>query len=78
MKNVKIYTTQTCHYCKDVKNFLDENKIPYTTLDVGKNLEARKEMVELSGQMGVPVTIIGEKIVIGFDKDNLKEALGLK
>lgn len=78
MKNVKIYTTEKCRYCKDVKNFLDENKIPYTTVGVGIDLEARKEMIELSGQMGVPVTVIDNEVIVGFNKSKLKEILNIK
>lgn len=77
-KNVKIYSTKTCHFCKDVKNFLTENKIEYQTIDVGESLSDRKDMIELSGQMGVPVTVINDKVIVGFNKDALKKALDIK
>ncbi len=75
MKTIKVYTTKTCHFCKDVKNLLDEKKVSYTTVDVGEDTKARKEMVELSGQMGVPVTIINGTVIVGFNKSKLEEAL---
>lgn len=74
----KVYTTKTCHFCKDVKNFLDENNIPYQTIDVGESASDRKDMIELSGQMGVPVTVINDKVIVGFNKESLKAALGIK
>lgn len=78
MKTVKVYTTKTCRYCKDVKNFLDENNIEYQTVDVGDSVSDRKDMIELSGQMGVPVTIINDKVIVGFNKESLKSALDIK
>lgn len=78
MKTIKVYTTKTCHFCKEVKNFLDENKIEYQTIDVGESVSDRKDMIELSGQMGVPVIVINDKVIVGFNKDSLKSALNIK
>lgn len=72
-----IYTTPTCHYCSDVKDFLNEHGFKYEVKDVAKDLGARQEMKEKSGQLGVPVTIIEDKIIVGFDKDSLGVALKL-
>ncbi len=77
MKKVTIYSTPTCHYCKDVKEFLKENGVVFEEFDVAANLEKRKEMVDKSGQMGVPVTDIEGKIIVGFDRDALKSALSI-
>lgn len=77
MKNVTIYTTQTCGYCKMAKDFFATNNIPYTEHNVGTDLEKRKEMIEKSGQMGVPVIFVGDDMVVGFDKSRLSELLGL-
>jgi len=76
-KEVKVYTTSTCPYCKKTKAFLDENNVSYENYDVGTDEAKRNEMMDKSGQMGVPVLDIGGKIIIGFDKDAIKEALGL-
>jgi len=80
-KPVTIYSTQTCSYCKATKAFLQEKNIPYTEFDVGANKEKAKEMIERSGQMGVPVIVVGtgaeEQLIVGFDQPRLTEALGL-
>lgn len=77
MKNVTIYTTQTCGYCKMAKDFFVEKGVAYTEHNVGVDLEKRKEMIEKSGQMGVPVIDIDGELVVGFDKNRLSELLGL-
>lgn len=75
--NVTIYTTPTCHFCHAAKEFLNENKITYTEKNISTDQEALKEMVEKSGQMGVPVINVDDKYLIGFDKSALKELLDL-
>jgi glutaredoxin-like YruB-family protein len=77
MKNVTIYSTPTCHYCHSAKDFFEENKIPYTEHNVLTDLEKRQEMMDKSGQMGVPVISIGDKIVVGFDQAEVSELLGI-
>ncbi|MDP2921039.1 MAG: glutaredoxin domain-containing protein [Candidatus Omnitrophota bacterium] len=77
MPNVKLYSTSTCHYCAMAKEFLKKNNIQYENLDVGMNREAGKEMVNKSGQMGVPVLDIDGEIIVGFDKDAISKALDL-
>ncbi len=77
MKNVIVYGTEACVYCKMVKDFFRENKIEYTEKDVYMDEEARGEMTKLTGQSGVPVVVIGDSVVIGFDKPKIKELLGL-
>jgi len=78
MANIKIYSTPTCPWCKKAKAYLDEKGIAYTSVDVSSDDVAQKEMIEKSGQMGVPVIDIDGKIVIGFDKKKIDEILGLK
>lgn len=75
MSKVTIYSTPTCHYCKDVKEFLKENNVAYEEFDVASNMEKRKEMVDKSGQLGVPVTDIDGSIIVGFDREALTTAL---
>ncbi len=77
MKEVTIYTTPTCGYCKMAKDFFTENNVQYADYNVGTDLEKRKEMIEKSGQMGVPVIFVGDDMVVGFDKARLSELLGL-
>lgn len=76
-RDIKIYSTPTCSYCKMAKQYLRENNIAFSDVDVSLDQEAANEMVEKSGQMGVPVIDIGGKIIIGFDKDEIKKTLGL-
>ncbi len=75
MTNVKIYTTPTCVYCKSAKEFLRKNKIKFEEIDVSKNQKSAKEMIEKSGQLGVPVIDISGQIIIGFDQEKLEELL---
>jgi glutaredoxin len=77
MKKVIIYSTPSCHFCNLAKDFFDENKIKYTVYDVLTDLEKRKEMVEKSGQMGVPVILIDGEVVKGFIEEEIREKLGM-
>lgn len=76
-KEVTIYSTPTCHFCHMAKDFFDANKVKYTDHNVATDIEKRKEMVEKSGQMGVPVIVIGDELTIGFDEDRLRQLLAL-
>lgn len=77
MSKVSIYTTPTCHYCGEVKAFLKSKNISYDEFNVATDLEKRKEMVDKSGQLGVPVTMIDDKIIVGYDVEALTSALGI-
>lgn len=77
MKNVSIYTTPSCTYCKMSKDFFTQNNVQYTEYNVATDLEKRKEMIEKSGQMGVPVIFVDSEMVIGFNKAKLMQLLGL-
>ncbi len=77
-KNVKVYSTSTCPWCIRVKQFLKDNNIVFEDYDVGSNQAKADEMVKLSGQMGVPVLDIEGEIIVGFDKDRIKQSLGLQ
>jgi glutaredoxin len=59
------------------KEFFTANNVQYTDYDVAADMEKRNEMIEKSGQMGVPVIMIGEDIIVGFDEDAIREKLGL-
>ena len=77
MKNVTIYSTPSCHFCRLAKDFFTANGIVYTEYNVASDLEKRKEMVEKSGQMGVPVITVDDKLIVGFDKPEISRMLGL-
>ncbi len=77
MNTVTIYSTPVCHYCHAAKDFFKENSVEYTEYDVAADLEKRAEMIEMTGQMGVPVIRIGDDVIIGFDEPKVKELLAL-
>ena len=78
MKNVTIYSTPTCHFCHMAKEFFKEKSIAYTEHNVAADMERRQEMIDKSGQMGVPVIIIDDKdLIIGFNKPKIAELLGV-
>jgi len=72
---IKVYSTPTCPYCKMAKTYLDEKGFKYQDLDVTQDAAAKDEMVEKSGQMGVPVITIDGDLVIGFDKERMEVLL---
>jgi len=74
-KNIIVYSTPTCPYCNMVKQFLREQNIPFEDVDVTKDEQRLREMVEKSHQMGVPVIDIDGTIIIGFDKQRIEAAL---
>ena len=76
-KKIKVYGTPTCPYCAMTRKFLQDNNIEFEYIDVSAEPEKVREIVEKSGQMGVPVLDIDGRIVTGFDKDAIERALGL-
>ncbi len=77
-KKVEIFSTASCHFCHMAKEFFTENGVQFTDYNVGTDTTKRAEMIEKSGQMGVPVIIIDDKdVVIGFDKNTLIKLLGI-
>ena len=75
MVDVTIYTTESCGFCKATKEFLSSKGIDYKEIDVGKDPSKAKEMIEKSGQTGVPVLVIGKEVIVGFDQDSIEDAL---
>lgn len=78
MAKITVYSTPTCVYCKMAKEFFAKNNIAYSEHDVAADEAARNEMFAKSHQMGVPVIDIDGKIIVGFDKKTIEEALGMK
>jgi glutaredoxin-like YruB-family protein len=72
-----IYSTPVCHFCQAAKEFFKENNVSYEDINVAENAEERQKMIEMTGQMGVPVIKIGDDVVIGFDEGKVKELLGM-
>jgi len=77
MKNVTIYSTPTCHFCHMAKEFFKANNVSYTEYNVASDLEKRKEMVAKSGQMGVPVIVIGDELTVGFNQPKIAQLLDI-
>ncbi|MDR7869658.1 MAG: glutaredoxin family protein [Tissierellaceae bacterium] len=75
MKNVVVYTSNTCPYCTLAKNYLDERGVSYTEKNVQTDKTARQELMGM-GHMGVPVLVIDGEEIVGFDKDKIESALG--
>ena len=78
MKSVTIYTTSTCHFCHGAKDFLKEQGVSFTEKDVTTDPSARQEMIEKTGQMGVPVIDVDGKIIVGFNEPALRQELELQ
>ena len=74
---VKVYSTSTCPWCVKTKEFLKASNVKYDDINVGADEKARNDMFEKSGQFGVPVTDVNGTIIVGYDKEALKKALGL-
>ena len=78
MSKITIYSTPTCHFCHMAKDYFTSKGIVFEDFDVSVDMAKRKEMVEKSGQMGVPVIIIDSNLIVGFDKPQLVDLLGIK
>lgn len=82
MSHVKIYSTSWCAFCKAEKKFLDEKGVKFEDVNVEEDESQAKEMISISGQMGVPFTVIkkddGSQVgILGFDQPRLTKELGL-
>jgi glutaredoxin 3 len=76
-KEVFIYSTPSCHFCHAAKEFFTAHDVKFTDYNVATDLEKRKEMIEMTGQMGVPVIHIGDDVVVGFDQKMVSQLLGI-
>jgi glutaredoxin 3 len=75
---VIVYSTSSCPWCHVAKNFLKDHNIPFQDVDVGRDRKAAQEMIDKSGQMGVPVVDIDGTIIVGFNEAKMKSLLGIK
>jgi glutaredoxin 3 len=75
---VEIYSTPTCHYCHLAKDWMNEKEVKYVDYDVTVNTEKAREVVEMTGQRGVPVIKIGNDVIIGFNQAKMEELLDVK
>lgn len=77
MKKVTVYSTPTCHFCNMAKEYFKENNVSFESFDVSVDSEKRREMMEISGQLGVPVITIDNDVIIGFNRPKLAELLSI-
>ena len=75
MSKIIVYSTPTCPYCHLVKDYLNDKGVEFEDKDVSVDREAAREMVERSGQMGVPQIIINDKVIVGFNRDAIEQEL---
>lgn len=76
-KAIEIYSTPTCHFCHMAKDWLAAKNIPYTEYNVAADAAKRKEMVEITGQLGVPVIKIENDVMVGFNPEHMAKLLGI-
>jgi glutaredoxin-like YruB-family protein len=74
---VRVFSTPSCPYCVALKGYLKERNVEFQDIDVSQDLEAQKEMIERSGQYGVPVIDINGEIIVGFNQERIKQLLKL-
>ncbi|MFN3693952.1 MAG: glutaredoxin family protein [Ignavibacterium sp.] len=75
---VIIFTTPTCSFCNAAKRYFRENNIKFTEVDVSRDQKAAQDMVRRTGQMGVPVILINNRPIIGFDRPKINAMLNIK
>ena len=74
-RRVRVFTTQTCHWCRVAKAYLVDNEIEFQEIDIISDLAGRREMVLMTGQYGVPVIVVGEKAMIGWDTEEFNRLM---
>lgn len=76
-KKVVLFTTPTCSWCRRTKQYFREQKVRFKEVDVSRDPAAANDIRRMTGQMGVPVILIGNKPIVGFDKPQIDRLLGL-
>lgn len=74
-KDIKVYSTTTCPWCRKAKDYFNDKNIPFIDINVSEDKEKLQEMVSLSGQRGVPVIVVNSEVVIGFNQSKLEKLL---
>ncbi|HED11671.1 MAG TPA: NrdH-redoxin [Desulfobulbaceae bacterium] len=75
---VVLFTTPTCSFCTAAKRYFREKRVKFREVDVSRNPSAAADMQRRTGQMGVPVILINNRPIVGFDKPKINQMLGLK
>lgn len=76
MAEVTVYTTPTCPWCVKLKSYLDEKGIPFQEVNVAMDASAARQLIDVSGQRSVPVTTVGDQVIVGFDPESIDQLLG--
>ncbi len=76
--SVILFTTPTCSWCRTVKQYLRKNDVRFKEVDITRDEKAARDMVRRTGQQGVPVTLINNRPVVGFNKNEINRLLNIK
>ena len=76
--HIRVFSTSSCPYCYTLKAFLDEKGFQYEDINVAEDDKAKEEMIQKSGQMGVPVVEIDGQMIVGFDRERICQLLNIK
>jgi glutaredoxin-like YruB-family protein len=77
MSKVVLFSTSTCSWCRRAKRYFRESRVPFKEIKLERNPEAARDIVRKTGQTGVPVIKIGNRWIVGFDKERIEKELGL-
>jgi glutaredoxin-like YruB-family protein len=75
---VIVFSTPTCSFCNQAKRYFKEKNIRFTDVDVSRDQSAARDMMRRTGQMGVPVILINNKAIVGFDRNKINQMLNIK
>jgi glutaredoxin 3 len=80
VKKIVVYGAPSCPWCVKLKDWMEEKKVKfeYVDLSLAENRDRGQELVKKSGQMGIPVTIIDDEVIIGFDKEKIAKLAEVK
>lgn len=76
-RQVRVFTTPSCPWCRHAKSYLRKHNVAFDEVDVSRNRSAARDLVRRTGQMGVPVIEIGGRPIVGFDRAQIDQLLGL-
>jgi len=77
MARVTIYTAPSCTHCNSAKRYLSEHGVDYREVDISNDIQSAQRLIDKTGQTGVPVIEVDGKMIVGFDKRKLSQALEL-
>jgi glutaredoxin-like YruB-family protein len=75
MSKVVLFSTSTCSWCRRAKRYLKERRVPFKEVNIERDPEAARDLVRKTGQTGVPVVKIGNRWIVGFDRESIDREL---